>query len=256
MKKLALLLIAAACGAADDDLGAALPRAATLQIGLPAVGSGAAKPGRPAELWLLTRRTGAELNGLIGQVIGQMERLLEQPPTHAGDGATVWGPFTPALSPVSYRLVATGAAGAVAYHLDGRPKGGGDWQVLVTGTAAADGHAGEIHVDLAGQRALDPAVGGTAGALAVGYDVGAAATRLALRLDGAQYEHAQLASGAGDLAFAGPGGAIRSRWLATGAGRAEVSAGVVECWDDSFALVFVAGPGGADGDPAACPDVR
>ena len=252
-----LVLGLVSCGAAGDDLGAALPGVDGLTIALPVVATVAAKTGEPAELWLLTRRTADSLNGAIGSVVGQMGRLLGQPPTAAGDGMAEWGPFPPPLSPVTYHLVAErSSAGVVAYHLDGRPKSGGDFVVLVAGTAAADGHAGEVHVDLAGLRVLDPAAPPDGSGLSVGYDVAPTVTTLAFQLDGAHYAYAQRASGSGDLGFDGPAGAIRAGWLASGAGRAEVDGVVVECWDDAFRLVFGAGPGGHEGDPSACPDVR
>jgi len=145
--EMALVLALASCGATDEDLGAALPRVDSLTIALPAapsVASVAAKAGQPAELWLLTRRTADNLNGAIDTVAGQMGRLLGQPPTASGDGSAEWGPFTPALSPVTYHLVAHRSPdGIIGYHLDGRPKAGGNFVVLVAGTASADGHVGE-----------------------------------------------------------------------------------------------------------------
>jgi len=82
------------------------------------------------------------------------------------------------------------------------------------------------------------------------------AKTLALDLDGAHYAYAQRASGAGDLGFHGPAGAIRAAWLASGAGRAELDGVVAECWDDAFRLVFGVGPDGIQGNPTACADVR
>jgi hypothetical protein len=256
--EMALVLALASCGTTDaaDELGTALPRVDRLTIGLPAETTTAAKVGQPAELWLLTRQTVDNLNGATGAILGQMGRLLAQPPTAVGHDEAEWGPFTPSLSPGTYRLLAERSPGAVAYHLDGRPRGGGDFVVLVAGTADADGHAGEVHVDLAALRALDPDAPADGDALTVGYDFGSTIATLALDLDGAHYAYAQRASGAGGLGFDGPQGAIRSTWLASGAGRAEVDGVVVQCWDDAFRLVFGAGPGGADGDPSACPDVR
>src|SRR5262249_4357482 len=128
---------------------------------------------------------------------------------------------------------------------------------VAAGFASDDGRSGQVHLDLAALRALDPGAPAGGDWLAVGYDVGAAETHPPLALDGANYAYVQHAAGSGDLAFTGPGGAIRSRWLASGAGRAEVDAGAVavECWDDAFRRTFFAGPGGTFGDPAACADV-
>ena len=243
MKRFALLaFVLTGCGAADDDLGAALPSVATVSIGLPS----AAEAPQPAELWLVTRRTADSLNGMIAGVVGQMGRALA-------------GPVTPPLSPVTFRVVAARGPGGVAYQLEAKPKQAGDeaYVPVAEGVAADDGHSGEVHLDLAALRALDPGAPSGGDALSVGYDVTPAETHLALALDGANYGYVQRAAGSGDLAFRGPDGAIRSRWLASGAGRAEIDDGAVavECWDDQFRRVFFAGPAGVVGDPAACPDV-
>jgi len=169
------------------------------------------------------------------------------------------GPVTPPLSPVTFRVVAARGPDGVAYQLQAKPKLAGDdaYVPVAQGVAADDGHSGEVHLDLARLRALDPGAPSGGDALTVGYDVTPAETHLALALDGANYGYVQRAAGSGDLAFSGPAGAIRSRWLASGAGRAEVDGGAVavECWDDRFRRVFFAGPAGVVGDPAACPDV-
>ncbi len=243
MKQFALLaFVLTGCSAADDDLGAALPSVAAVSIGLP----GAAPSSQPAELWLLTRRTADTLNGMIAGVVGQMGRALA-------------GPMTPPLSPVTYRVVAARVADGIAYRLEAKPRQAGDdaYVAVAEGAAAEDGHAGEVHLDLAALRALDPGAPSGGDSLTVGYDNSPLETHLALALDGAHYGYVQRAAGSGDLAFSGPDGAIRSRWLAGGAGRAEVDGGAVavECWDDQLRRVFFAGPTGVVGDPAACPDV-
>lgn len=243
MKRFALLaFVLTGCGAADDDLGAALPSVAAVSIGLP----GAAAPAQPAELWLATRHTADTLNGMIAGVVGQMAHALA-------------GPVTPPLSPVTFRVVAARVPDGIAYHLDAKPKQAGDeaYVPVAAGVASDDGHRGQVHLDLAALRALDPGAPSGGDALTVGYDVAPAETHLALALDGANYGYVQRAAGSGDLAFSGPDGAIRSRWLASGAGRAEVDDGAVavECWDDQFRRVFFAGPAGVVGDPAACADV-
>src|SRR5262249_55725441 len=154
------------------------------------------------ELWLVTRRTADSLNGMVGGVVGLMGRALA-------------GPITPPLSPVTYRTVAERGPGVVAFHLDAKPRQAGDdsYVPVAAGFASDAGRSGQVPLDLAALRALDPGAPAGGDWLAVGYDVGAAETHLALALDGANYAYVQHAAGSGDLAFTGPGGAIRSRWL-------------------------------------------
>lgn len=157
-----------------------------------------------------------------------------------------------------YRLVAERDGLEVSYRLEGWPRGGGGAAALLVaaGRASLDGHAGELSVDVAHLRALDPVAAAPAGdALHLAYDV--TAGTLALELDGAHYRHAAGADGA-RFVFATDGGAVHAAWRADGAGRAVVgdgAAAVVECWDARFRRVFFAGPGGSEGDAAACADV-
>src|SRR5262249_28749670 len=164
MKRFALLALAiAGCSAADEDVAQALPTAAALSIGLPA----AAEPAQPAELWLVTRRTADSLNGMVGGVVGLMGRALA-------------GPITPPLSPVTYRTVAERGPGVVAFHLDAKPRQAGDdsYVPVAAGFASDDGRSGQVQLDLAALRALDPGAPAGGDWLAVGYDVGAAETHL------------------------------------------------------------------------------
>ncbi len=256
MKLACVALATIGCGA-GDEVGAALPRADELQIRAPSGAAPAVSGGEPATLPRVAYSTSQRLNGLIGSVLGRLESTMQAPPTAQDRGVAVWGPFTPALSPVTYRLVAQPGPDGVGYHLDARPRAGsdGDFVVIIEGAASADGHSGQLSVELGRLRALDPTTDLPGGdQLAIGYDREPGSAHLALRLDGANYDDAQRADGAGDFAFATGDGTVRARWLAGGAGRGD-GPGVVECWDDALRRVFFAGPDGSQGDPAACPDV-
>jgi hypothetical protein len=236
------------CGAAGDDVSSALPSVATLSIAAPA--GAASAPAEPSALWLATRRTADTLNGMIAGVVGQMHAALA-------------GPVTPPLSPLTFRVVAARGADGVAFELEARPRDAGDdaYVPVANGVASDDGQSGEVHIDLATLRGLDPGAPAGGDALAVAYDVAPAETHLALALDEAHYAYVARGTG-GELGFDGPDGRIRSGWLASGAGRAVVAGAggesapvVVECWNEQFHRVFHAGPDGTDGDPAACADV-
>ena len=256
-----VLAVLGGCGAPPDldDPGAALGRLEELAIGAPG-GEGLASPsvGEPAELYVVTRRTSERLNGVIGELVGRVAEIVRHPPTAHGDGRAVWGPIASPLSPLAYRLVAEGSPGGFRYHLDAWRKGEpADPVPVMTGEAARDGHAGHLEVDLARLRALDPVADlPEARDLAIGYDLRPEGASLGLRLGEAHYGYAARADGGGDFAFHGEGGAVRSRWLPSGAGRAEADGGVVECWDERFRRVFFISPAGVEGDVRLCADVR
>ena len=269
----------------EADFRAALPAPETLTIRLP----GAKKARRTVEigeiatLYALTRTTSEDINGHVAGLLGQIPDFAQGPPSAAGPGGIVFGPVTPTLSPVTYRLVVSPAAPGFALHLDGRPKASandGDFRPLVAGQVAGGpgGAQGQLALDGTAAHALDPVGTPVAQDVVVAWTLAPTQVEIAVglgRADGAmaQYRYDALADGSGAFRFATamqlPGAPaiqqalVRSRWLPSGAGRGDAhletdtptgaqAADVTECWDDGFARVFYAAPGQIEGLPAAC----
>jgi hypothetical protein len=244
----------AGCGTdeADDDLLADVPRTADLGLrGLDEGGASGAAADRPlSPLYVVTRRTSAELNGMVAAPLDLVWRIAQSPPSLVGDGTAVWGPITDALSPATYRLVARRVGpGAVRYWVEGRPKdGSADFRAVVTGMASAD--QGEVGMDFTLARALDPAGGiDQDGGMAATYqrapDHAAVALQIEAGATSALYAYTQARDGGGAMDFGaevdGMGAVeIHARWAATGAGRADArasdGAARSECWDPLGAL--------------------
>jgi hypothetical protein len=258
MRTYLALVFFAACAAPSEDLLATLPEADSLVTRLAGEGGGAGEAEPLAVLYVATRRTSAQLNGMVGTALGTVWGIARNPPTEVSPGRAVWGPITSPLSPAVYRLVVERAEdGSVGYHVDGRPKSGGDFQTVLVGAATPG--AGQFAVNFTIARALDPAGGfDQDGGMTVQYqfDGAGAVVRLALDADtDAVYAWTQRADGSGAMTFGavtemGPL-ALRSIWTASGAGRADAN-GVTECWDALFHRVFLLAPGHLEGDPAAC----
>jgi hypothetical protein len=255
---LALVLVAA-CAAPSDDLLASVPQADSLVarlVGGDVAGAGGSEP--LAVLYVATRRTSAQLNGMVRAALGTVWDIAQSPPTEASPGRAVWGPITSPLSPAVYRLVVERSEdGSVHYHVDGRPRSGGDFQTILAGAAGPG--AGEFAVNFTIARALDPAGGFEQdGGMTVQYQVDAAGAVVRLALDAdahAAFEWTQRSDGSGAMNFGAVTEmgalALRSIWTPGGAGRADAN-GVTECWDALFHRVFLLAPGHIEGDPAAC----
>lgn len=292
-----LLASSVGCSAGQklgDDFRQALPAQSALEVATP-VGSGAGPsarsetdtsggaPGELAQFYILTRQTSERLNGAVGSVMGTVWGIAHHPPSQVSSDFALWGPFTPTLSPATYRLiVARAEPGRLAYHLDGRPKTAmaeAAFQPIVVGhgVPVEGGLTGNFSVNLELAHRLDPLAMGEGGALSAEFAL--APDRAALRVHleepasgAADYRYDGRADGSGDFRFIAHGrflgdsappdrAAIRSRWNPTGAGRADAhievsdppgAADVVECWNPVFQRVFFARPGMIEGSPEAC----
>src|SRR5262249_13915909 len=129
-----------------------------------------------------------------------------------------------------------------------------DFRPVVTGTASAD--AGEVAMDFTAARALDPAGGiDQDGGMAASYqrapDRAAVSLQIRAGATSAAYAYTVGRDGSGGMDFGaevdGMGAVtIQSRWVASGAGRAEArssdGATETECWDPLGALTTCPGP--------------
>ena len=267
---------AAACVQPNDDphpVARALPTAADVRIELPDSAS-ARTPviGELAEWYVATRDVTRGLNGGTGLVLGLVHTIVQFPPTSV-DGATyTWGPHHDALDPAEWQLIVTELAdGSYDWHLDGRSRTAVDaqFETIIDGNAH-DGGTGRFDFDFDAAERVNPRENDGHGQIGATYDIPARTldmdidtiedrlgTPTAIHFD---YTYAEAADGAGDMVFSIYGdtddlGAapeevtLRSRWLATGAGRADVrlrggdtgaEVTASECWDRSFLRVFYA----------------
>jgi hypothetical protein len=297
--RLVWLVLLAGCGssrALEAEFLAALPQRQAVQVAFPngsvqSAKSGqhsAALIGQTAEFYAVTRGTSGHLNGLVGAVLGTLGSISQLPPTTVEKERAVWGPFTPALSPVNYRLVIEHVApNQYAYRLDGRSKSATseeEFAPALSGTSSPERKSGSFVIDLTRLHGLDPI--GTLQTGGIGFNFEMAPQQSSIRIHlqdlagpegpalSADYVYLQAADGPGDFLFVAhpslsgasaelQGAAIRSRWTPAGAGRADAHVPsaeppggreVTECWDESFGRVFFsARPGPTEGDPARCP---
>lgn len=114
--------------------------------------------------YAFTRVVRGSVNTVTGAVLGGVWLVVHSEPTSVEDGEAVWGPYTDALEPATYRFRVTRIAEAeYAYVLEGRPKASkadADYRVVLDGHGYGKQHElhgeGEFTIDLDVARALDP----------------------------------------------------------------------------------------------------
>ncbi|PIE18793.1 MAG: hypothetical protein CSA66_03990 [Proteobacteria bacterium] len=280
-----------------SQLRQALPTARDMSIQLPQ--SSALVP-EQALYYAFTRGVALHVNGLVYGITSIIEDVVEQRPTDTDNETyAVWGPWTAPLLPATYRVTVTTAADGFDYKVEGWPKSADESAAVVVlsghhvpGEDANRGR-GAWTYDLTAAHGLDPVAQESIGAISIGYTLGDDRA-LEVSFDGVQgpyapqttsalYRYTQAADGSGTLDFTSnldihhksDAGLdrreliqVRSRWLATGPGRADVVAShgdlppdvtvdVTECWDAGFARsygsVTYLGTEAVEGDAGTCP---
>lgn len=300
-----LVAATAACEPADDaateapgieTLRAALPQADELSINVP---NSSALVGEQATFYRFTRNVSLNVNGMARNIGNLIEDVVETEPSQTdGESFAVWGPYEEPLSPAVWQVrVERNDAGQFEYQVEGWPKGQGPdaAQVVLEGQhiRGEDGtKRGEWTYFLTVGNALDPTTHDSTGEVALSYDLGAERTLEVVFTDvqspsepnntSALYRYAEAADNSGTFDFISNFDVhedepeknrrelvqVRSRWLASGVGQADVIAShgdlpagqqvfVTECWDNGFARSYAkfAFPGGeeTEGDLASCP---
>jgi hypothetical protein len=256
---------------APETLQSAIPTADQVKIKLP---SGAAREvGQLANWYVATRDVTRTFNGGSAWVLILIHNIVEYPVTSQNGKTYTWGPWSDALDPAEYKLDVTELDdGTYDYKLSGRSKTQSNAQFEVVIDGFADPRPGELKgkgdflLDFDAGRRVNPIDAGDGrGKVAVKYDL--SARHLDLAIDSvddrgqpvkADYAYTEAADGAGDMTFnvAGDAGGtakteqitLRSRWQATGAGRADArvtggdlaAPGAIasECWDTMFKRVY------------------
>ena len=244
--------------------------------------------GETADTYRITRTVTAVVNGGTLAVLTLVHTIVQFPPTSVSADTAVWGPHSEPLSPNAWRLSVTRVAPhSFDYQLAAKPKLADDsaFIAILTGhhnaVAGAHGRAieglgnGTFTVDWDAAQTLpehDKSVGKAAFTYARASfgdtaTIGVVFTGIKDDLNGemynASYQYSATPGAGGDFQYAahrdalpgpGPTGTakelftVHSRWLETGAGRADVqisggespspSPVVNECWNASFASTF------------------
>lgn len=258
-----------ACIKQDDapsDLKTAIPTADQVKINLPESGRAV---GDVAQYYKATRDVTRMFNGGSAWVLVLIHSIVQYPVTEVNGDTYTWGPWSDSLDPAEYKLdVRAVGDGTYEYQLSGRSKltAGAAFEVVIDGTA--DPRKGDLQgngkflLDFDAGRRVNPIdAADDRGTITASYDF--AARHLGLDIATvddknqpvlAAYAYDESADHSGNMVFnikgnAGGGAAaeeitLRSRWLSTGAGRADARFsggdcnGVVvtasECWDTRF----------------------
>ena len=272
----AATLTTAACVQQDDGahpVAKVLPTANDVRINLPDTGGQAnAALGETAQWYVATRDITRTLNGGTAFVLVLVHTIVQFPATRVDGNTAVWGPHHDALDPAEWRLTVTELAdGTYDWKLEGRNRTapGAAWETLIDGNAGGDG-TGSFHLDFDAAERVNPRENDGKGQITAAYDLGArtldmdveaiedrGGTPTAIHYD---YSYAEAADGAGDMVFSIFGDTddagtlpeevtLRSRWLASGAGRADarlrngdltVEVTASECWSTTFGRTFYA----------------
>jgi hypothetical protein len=275
-----------------EEARASLPSSENLRIAVPE--SQGKELGELSDAYVLTRGVTGIVNGGAAIILILAKTVTSFPPTSVEGSTFIWGPWGGnALQPAEYRMTVTRQSdGDYHWTFEGRRKAdgaGAPFRTVLNGIATpgeSPGHgSGSFQIDFNIAEVLDPVGNSGEGTLAVTYDLESEPKTLDVHWEdvggdptaSVDYKYSETHDGAGDFQFTAladsedPGPLadvieMRSRWNATGAGRADarIASGdnpevlqvtASECWNNSFALVYRTDS--ADwmptvGDPASC----
>jgi hypothetical protein len=116
-----------------------------------------------AKYYGFTRHVRQGVNGTAGIVLGSIWLIVHTQPSDVTENEAIWGPYTDALEPATYRFRVTEVAeDEYDYKLEGRPKGSSsdaDYRAVLSGKGWGRGHEkhgdGFFEIDLDTAKALD-----------------------------------------------------------------------------------------------------
>ena len=277
---LSCLVVLAGCLTPADEFRSALPRSEDVQIKVPQEGAGGAGAhvlaliGERAALYQVTRDISRGVNGGVWILLEVLEEIVEYQPTTITENQATWGPHTPALSPLTWRMVVDKMGdGDFEFSLDARPKDGDEttWVAILSGNShvvAENVSSGVLVAHCDDANALDPYEFHCTGLVTANWDVTSSPRTLTVSFRGwsdgdfygtpidADYSYLENDDLSGEFTFGATadfddeGSAaedllVTSRWDATGAGRGDAFASggdipddleitVTECWDSGF----------------------
>ncbi len=240
--------------------------------------------GELAQYYVVTRNVTRTLNAGAGWVLVLVHAIVNTPPTTVEGNVYTWGPGSKALDPADYRLIVTANDdNSFDWTLDGRSKieANAEFESLIFGHAIPgeieNRGRGSFTIDFDAAERVNPIDNEPEGLVTVEYnleDPDDGIPALQMTIDGRQlddngieqdvhfeYAYDEASDGSGDFKFKINGdldddgslqeeALIHSRWLPTGAGRADlrVKGGDLdtlvveasECWSSSFGRVYYA----------------
>jgi hypothetical protein len=274
-------------GPDNGAIDQAIPTSDQVQIKLPASNR---VVGQLAQYYVVTHDATTSFNGGAAWVLVLIHSIVQLPVSSVSGNVYTWGPGSQPLDPANYRLdVTANADGTFDYVLSGQNKtaANAQWLAVITGHAdpgATEGTGnGTLTLDFDASAQVDPIDNASnKGQIAATYDLDAKTLGLHISTTDANnspvvadYAYAQNPDDSGDMTFTadedvGGGPAlenltVRSRWLATGAGRSDVrleggdlgatEALASQCWNTNFLEVYYTDNVNflpTDGDPTQC----
>ncbi len=264
-------LLFVGCGQTqEDEFRDGLPSKQMMNVKEPGAGAGqklesgsvsAYTLGQTSDLYKLTRGATVSVNGGTAFALGLVEAVTKNTPTSISGDIAVWGPYTDALSPTTWKLSMTkNAQDTYSYKLEGKAKADADteFKVILSGThtIALDAAGNRLHDFGSGNLAIDwdaaqklPEHGADIGTLAIRYARPSADTVTTVEADfrnvkdderpgtkvNADYRYKETPGAGGEFDFALNKNmdtelarsaiehlTVKSRWAQTGAGRSDV----------------------------------
>ena len=277
----------------DSAAANAIPTADQAKINLP--DNQPRTIGQLAQWYVVTRDATRTLNGGSAWVLTLVHTIVEFPVTSRSGNVDTWGPWSSdALDPAEYKLnVTANTDGSYDWDLDGRPKttAGSAFLTIISGHSVPSDPVGQgngnFSIDFDAAKTVDPIdnADSKGGTMTADYDLAARTLLITLETnqqntDGTtdpvtlNYDYAGAVDGSGQMTLGFHGdvdgngenedAAVRSRWLATGAGRADLEltngdlpapATASECWNSNFGRTYYSDSVNyqpTEGDPTAC----
>jgi len=170
-----------ACGGMDpeeEEYRSAVPTKTSLALSVPeSQGGGTSSDGistitqkvlgQRADLYKVTYEVSRKLNRTLWIGLNTIEDIVQHPPTRIVNGVATWGPWAPALEPLTWMLAVTKKGpGQYAYALMARQKADkvGKFKVILAGTSTKgyspvfSGFKGLYTANADNLNALDPRV--------------------------------------------------------------------------------------------------
>lgn len=217
--------------------------------------------GKTSDFYKLTRGATVSVNGATAFALNLVEQVTKNTPTSINGDVAVWGPYTDALSPTTWKLSMTkNAENTYSYKLEGKAKTAADteFKVILSGThnIAVDAQGNRLHDFGSGNMTFDwdaaqalPEHGDDIGTADIRYSRLTADAVATVEADfhnvkdderpgtkvNANYSYKETPGAGGEFDFAlnknidtDPGRTliehltVKSRWVASGAGRSDV----------------------------------
>ena len=186
-------LVVLACGGMDpeeEEYRSAVPTKTSLALSMPESQGGSATDdgigtltqkalGQRADLYKVTYEVSRKLNRSLWLGLNTIEDIVQHPPTSILNGVATWGPWTPALEPLTWMLAVTKKGpGQYTYALMARQKADkvGKFKVILAGSSTKghslvfSGFKGLYLANADNLHALDPVTYPSTGKLAATYD--------------------------------------------------------------------------------------